>query len=497
MGAGVTRRSLIGGAAAGAATAAVPGNAAARTRRRRPPRRTASVVVVGAGFAGLTAARELMKRGIRDVVVLEARNRAGGRTWTRRIDGVDYDVGGQWLKTEPSQFGWAQERITKLAADVGVDTFRTYNEGQNVYYADGTLSRYDSRGPLGPIPPDPTGVPDAAKAIVQINEMAQQVPLDAPWEAANAPEWDGQTFETWKQANAVTPNGRALLDLAIEAVWSAQPRDVSLLHVLWYTRSGDTLDNLINTEGGAQDSRFVGGASAVSRAVARRLGKRVVLRSPVRRIVRRRGRVRVESDRAVVVADRVILAVPPAVAAKIEHRPALPALRAQLEQRMPMGTVIKCQARYPAPFWREDGLTGQATSLEGPVKITFDNSPPGGTPGVMLGFIEGTDGRVWGERPRRERRRAVLESFARYFGEAMLEPELYVEKSWAADRWAGGCYTGFTPPGVLLDYGTALRDTVGPIHFAGTETATRWAGYIDGAVESGERVAAEVADSLS
>jgi monoamine oxidase len=163
---------------------------------------------------------------------------------------------------------------------------------------------------------------------------------------------------------------------------------------------------------------------------------------------------------------------------------------------MPMGTVIKCQARYPRAFWRDDGLTGQATSLEGPVKITFDNSPPGGEPGVMLGFIEGTEGRVWGERPKSERRRAVLESFARYFGDAMLEPEFYVEKSWAADRWAGGCYTGFTPPGVLLDYGTALREPVGPVHFAGTETATRWAGYIDGAVESGERAAAEVADSL-
>ena len=454
------------------------------------------VVVVGAGFAGLSAARELMRRGVRNVVVLEARNRVGGRTWTRRIDGVDYDVGGQWLKPESSQFGWAQERITKLAADVGVKTFRTYNEGQNVYYADGNLQRYDSRGPLGPIPPDPTGVPDAAKAIAQINDMAKQVPLDKPWEAPSAVEWDGQTFETWKQENAATPNGKALLDLGIEAVWSAQPRDVSLLHVLWYTHAADTFDNLINTEGGAQDSRFVGGASAVTRRVARKLGKRVVLRSPVRRIVRKGRKVRVESDRMIVTADHVIVAVPPAVAAKIQHRPALPALRAQLEQRMPMGTVIKCHARYPTPFWREDGLTGQATSLTGPVKITFDNSPPGGTPGVMLGFIEGTDGRVWGERPAAERKQAVLESFARYFGERMLKPDFYLEKSWATDEWAGGCYTGFTPPGVLLDYGTAIREPVGRIHWAGTETAERWAGYIDGAVESGERAAREVVAEL-
>jgi monoamine oxidase len=489
----VTRRSLIGGAAAGAAAAAAPGTAAAR--KRAPARRTAGVVVVGAGFAGLTAALELIKKGVKDVLVLEARNRVGGRTWTRHLGGVDYDVGGQWLKTEPSQFGWAQERITDLAKEVGVETFKTYNDGDNVYYFDGTLQRYASTGPLGPIPPDPTGAPEAFKAIQQINSMAKQVPLDAPWTAESAVEWDGQTFETWKLANAATPGGRFLLDLGIEAVWACQPRDVSLLHVLWYTHSADTFDNLINTAGGAQDSRFVGGASAVSKALARRLGKRILLRSPVRRIVRKGKKVRVESDRAIVVADRVIVTVPPAVAARIDHRPALPPLRAQLEQRVPMGTVIKCQARYPKPFWRDDGLTGQATSNTGPVKVTFDNTPPGGEPGVMLGFLEGHDAREWAERPAGERKQAVLESFARYFGDAMLEPEFYVEKSWAADEWSAGCYTGFTPPGVLLDYGKALREPVGRVHWAGTETATRWSGYIDGAVESGERAAAEVLEA--
>lgn len=454
------------------------------------------MVVVGAGFAGLTAAHELVRRGVRDVIVVEARDRVGGRTWTRRIDGVDYDVGGQWLKTRPSEFGRAQERITKLAAEMGVGTFRTYNEGQHVYFANGSLQRYDATGPLGPIPPDPTGVPDAFKAITQINDMAKQVPLERPWEAARAAEWDGQTFETWKQENALTPNGRALLDLAIEAVWSCQPRDVSLLHVLWYTHSADTFDNLINTAGGAQEDRFVGGASAVSRRLRRRLGKRVILRSPVRRIVRRRNKVRIESDRAIIVADRVIVTVPPAIAARIEHRPPLPGLRAQLQQRVPMGTVFKCQARYERPFWREDGLTGQATSLEGPVKITFDNSPPSGSPGVLLGFIEASDGRHWLGRPPGERRQAVLDSFGRYFGSSALRPTEYVEKSWADDEWAGGCYTGYTPPGVLLDYGRALREPVGRVHWAGTETATEWAGYIDGAVQSGERAAAEVIEAL-
>lgn len=471
----------------------MPAGAGAKSRKAR---RRARVVVVGAGFAGLAAARELRRRGIGNVVVLEARNRVGGRTWTRRLGGVDYDVGGQWLKPEPSQFGFAQERITALAKDVGVKTFKTYNEGDNVYYFDGTLQRYDSTGPFGPVPPDPTGVPEALKAIVQINDMAKRVPMEAPWEAADAAEWDGQTFETWKNDNAVTPGGRFLLDLGVEAVFSAQPRDISLLFLLWYTHGADTFDNLINTAGGAQDSRFVGGASAVSGRLARELGKRLVLRSPVHRIEQAGRRAVVYSARATVEAEQVIVALPPAMCGRIEHKPTLPGLRAQLEQRVPMGTVIKCQARYKRPFWRDDGLTGQATSNTGPVKVTFDNSPPSGKPGVLLGFIEGTDGREWLDRPAAARKRAVLESFARYFGEQALEPDFYVEKSWADDPWARGCYAGIMPTGVLLDYGRALREPVGRVHWAGTETATRWPGYIDGAVQSGERAAAEVVGEL-
>ena len=488
MSAKVTRRGLIGGAAAVGAAAAAPHSASGAARRRR----SAKVVIVGAGFAGLSAARELVKKGVKDVVVLEARDRVGGRTWTRRLGGVDYDVGGQWLKPEASQFGFAQDNITKLAKDVGVELFKTYNEGDNVYYYDGTLQRYSASGPFGPVPPDPTGVPDALKAIVQINEMASQVPMDKPWTAPDAAEWDSQTFDTWKNDNTVTPGGRFLLDLAVEAVWSAQPRDISLLYLLWYVHGADTFDNLINTAGGGQDSRFVGGASAVSRKVARALGKRVILKSPVRRIVRTGKKVRVESERAIVTADHVIVALPPAMCAKIDHKPALPGLRAQLEQRVPMGTVTKCQARYDRPFWRDEGLTGQATSNTGPVKITFDNSPPSGEPGVMLGFVEGTDGREWLDKPAAQRKQEVLESFARYYGDECLNPTFYVEKSWADDEWARGCYAGIMAPGVLLDYGRALREPVGRIHWAGTETATIWPGYIDGAVQSGLRAAQEV-----
>ncbi len=478
-GRGPTRRGLLGGAVATGAGAAVPAAAAARGGGRRH-RRSADVVVVGAGLAGLTAARALRKKG-HSVVVLEARDRVGGRTWTKQVKGVPVDVGGQWI-------GPQQKRIAALAAQVGVKTFPTYNTGLNVYDRLGTLKTY-----TGAIPPAETpAIADIAVALGALNEMAGEVPLAAPWKAPRAREWDGQTLETWKLANMTTEEGRVLLDLGVEAVFAGEPRDVSLLHVLFYIHSAGSFDNLINTAGGAQESRFVGGSQLVSRRVAKALGSRVVLSSPVRRIDQRRRHVVVESDRVQVTARYCVVTAPPALAGRIEYHPALPGRRDQLTQRMPMGSVLKCHALYDKPFWRDDGRTGQATSDTGPVKVTYDNSPPTGGKGVLLGFIEGEEARVWSRRSAAKRRAAVLAQFARWFGSEARSPKSYIEQNWMEEAWSRGCYGAWAPPGVLLDYGAALTAPVGRIHWAGTETATEWCGYMDGAVRSGERVAAEL-----
>jgi monoamine oxidase len=486
----ITRRTLIGAAAA---TAASAGTAEAK---KKPKPRKADVIVVGAGLAGLAAAQEVVRAG-RSVIVLEARDRVGGRTVNGSIGGGDVvEMGGQWI-------GPTQDRIAAIAKDHGVQSFETYNTGDNVYFRNGALTRYASTGPLGPIPPDPTGAPEAFLAIQQLNDMATRVPREAPWTAPQAAEWDGQTFETWKLANTQTEGGRFLLDLGIESVWSCEPRDVSLLHVLMYIGAAGnettpgTFDRLINTGGGAQERRLVGGSQTISIKMAERLGKRrVVLGAPARRIVQGKGFVRVESDRITVTGKRAIVTVPPAVAPFIDFSPALPGMRAQLFQRFPMGTLFKCVAVYDEPFWRKEGLTGQATSDTGPVKITFDNSPPDGSPGVLLGFIEGADGRRYLRKSAEERKRDVLASFARYYGEHCLKPNLYLDKSWAEEQWTRGCYVGFTPPGVLLDYGSTIREPFGRVGFAGTETATIWNGYMEGAVRSGERAAKEALAEL-
>ncbi len=459
--------------------------AAARKSVRR-----ADVVVIGAGFAGLSAAAAVAKQG-RSVIVLEARRRVGGRTLNHDFGGgLVAEIGGQWV-------GPTQDKLLKLAKDLKVDTFKTFNDGNNVFFQDGTLTPYASTGPLGPIPPDPIGAPEAFLAIQKLNQMAAEVSREAPWTAPRAGEYDGQTFETWKQANAVSPGGKMLLDLGIESVWAAEPRDVSLLHVLFYINSAGnentpgTFDRLINVADGAQESRFVGGSQLVAQKLAKRLGKRVVLGAPVRLLEQSGGRVRAVSDKLTVSAKQAIVAVPPGVTAQIRFDPILPGPRAQLLQRFPMGSVVKCMAVYPEPFWRDEGLTGQATSDTGPVKITFDNSPPDGSRGIMMGFIEGQEARIWTRRSAAERRAAVIESFVRYFGPKAAKPTKYVDMSWAEEEWTRGCYGGYTPPGVLLDYGTEIRRAHGRIHWAGTETSPIWNGYIEGAIRSGERAAAE------
>jgi monoamine oxidase len=495
QGSGITRRRLIGGAAAGTAITVMPSAAGAAPKQSAA--RSADVVVVGAGLAGLTAARDIVAGG-RSVLVLEARDRVGGRVLSHPLpDGSYSELGGMYT-------GPTQDHIQALAKDVGVGLYFAYNTGNNVFVGgDGRREEFPSDTPLGTAPADPVVAPDIVLAVAQLDQMATDFPVDAPWSSPHAEEWDRQTLDTWLRAHTSgSSEFMAVASAATEAIFGCEPRELSLLYTVYYlAASGNeqnqgTFERNFNTKDGAQERRFAGGAHLVPQRVAAQLGSRVLLGAPVRRIVQSGSGAAVHTDSSVVNAGRVIVAIPPVLASRIFYEPALPALRDQLTQHMPQGSLMKFEAVYPRPFWRDRGLTGQVVSENGPVKVTFDASPESGSPGIMMGFIGGHEARVWEQRSTADRREAVLRQFARFFGDEALSPREVVEFNWSTEVWNRGCPVAVLGPGTLVDFGTALREPVDRIHWAGTETSTYWNGYMDGAVRSGRRAAAEVLAAL-
>jgi monoamine oxidase len=444
------------------------------------------VAVVGAGLSGLAAAWELRQLG-HSAIVLEARDRVGGRLLNHELgNGAVVEVGGQWV-------GPTQQAALGLAAELGLKTYPTHTKGASVIEYRGRVRRYS-----GEIPRiNPVVLIEIERARRKLDRMAAQVPLAAPWEARQAQRWDRVTFAQWLRRNAFTGGSRMLLRLAIRSVFGTEPEDVSLLHVLFYIHSAGGFNMLVNTEGAAQDSRIVGGSQLLAIKSAERLGDAVRLSAPVRRIADTGDGLELSTDAVTVEAERAIVAVSPTLAARIEYDPPLPGHRDQMTQRMPQGTIIKCMAVYEEPFWRAEGLSGIGLSDGGSINAIFDNTPHGGSPGVLLGFLDGRAARIWGQRTVEERRAEVTGVFARLFGERAAKPIDYVERAWAEEPWSRGCYSGAFGPSGWTDYGPTLRAPVGRIHWAGTETATVWNGYMDGAITAGRRAAAEAAAALA
>lgn len=450
-------------------------------------RMEADVCVVGAGYAGLMTARKVAKAGLR-VVVLEARDRVGGRVWTgRSANGAPLDFGGTW-------FGPGQDAARGLAAELGIALFPTFADGKTVFVAaDGRISRYRGSVPrIGPI-----ALVSIGQGMLRLDAMARSVPLETPWAGKHALSWDGRTIGDWLDKQVPTAAAKELLRAAARGLFTADPHEVSMLHFLYLVRSAGGLNRLLSIEDGYQQDLMTGGAQSMANAMARDLGDAIQMEQPVRRVAQDADGVTIEGRSVTVRARRAVVTAPPLLAAEIEYEPALPRDRAQVMAGLKGGAIMKAIAVYEDAFWRRDGLRGESVSLRPPFETTLDASPAAGAPGVLVSFAFGEHARRLVAMAAGDRRKLVFGELLARFGPRTADAVEYHEHEWESEEWTRGCSMAHMGTGVLTQYGHALRPPCGLLHWAGTETSTLFHGTIDGAIRSGERAAAECVAALT
>lgn len=440
------------------------------------------VCVIGAGFAGLTAALRLKQAG-RSVVLLEARDRVGGRTFTvTEPDGFWVDRGGAWI-------GPGQDAVYSLMREFDVGSYKQYVDGEAMMVVDGKQYRY--KGTI-PLTMSPWAAVNMGAVFLELGRLSKTIPLDAPWTARNADKLDHTTLAGWLGKRTLSAPAHKLLEAALAGCHSSAASEVSMLFVLYQMASGGGPEFLLGVENAAEDSRPVGGMGAIYRPMVAELGDALQLGQPVRRIVQDDSGVTVHADGTTVRSRRVIVAVPISIAGHIDYEPMLPVDRAMLHQRMPNGAVHKFNIVYDEPFWRGKGLTGQTFAPDSPATLTIDASTDQPRPGVMCVISEGPHARTLTRMSEDERRRTVLSALIERFGAEAGSPMEYVHQDWSRERFSGGGMLSHAPTGVLTEFGPALREPCGRIHWAGTESSAVMCGWVDGAIRSGERAASEV-----
>lgn len=440
----------------------------------------ADVVVVGAGLSGLCAARKLRAQGA-SVVVVEARDRVGGRTLTKQIGNAAFDLGAQWI-------GPDQQRVHALVEELGLQTAPTYTDGKKVLEVEGKVSTYRRSIASMSVP----NLIQLTGALSYVNRVRKRVSPSSPMSAEGAEPLDGETLETWRSRIVKSAKITGVIDATVRTIFGAEARDLSALYFLMYINAGGGMLKLTEARGGAQQDWIIGGAQALSNALAKDLGDSLVLNAPVRRLVQSKGSVDAVSENARIGGRYAVVAIPPTLAGRIEYEPSVSVGRDQLTQRFSMGAAVKVVVTYEHPFWREAGFSGEVVSSDGPLSVVYDGTSDDGMQPALVGFVSGSQARQWSTQPLADRQRRVTGALARYFGDAANSFSDYEELDWGMEAWSRGGPAAALPPGVLTNSFAHLRKPEGRIHWAGTETATEWIGYMEGAIQAGERAADEI-----
>ncbi|MFE1644193.1 flavin monoamine oxidase family protein [Microbacterium sp. P01] len=445
---------------------------------------TRDVVIIGAGAAGLTAANELKKAGL-SVAVLEARDRVGGRLWTDEIDGAMLELGGQWVSPD-------QEALIETVADLGLETYSRYREGDSVYInAQGELTRFT--GEIFPVPPATEKV--MVDLIEKLDAMVAQMDPDRPWEHPDAEALDKISFERWLYDQ--TDDKEAVDNLALfiaGAMLTKPPHAFSTLQALLMSASAGSFSNLVDADF-ILDKRVVGGLQQVPLLLAERLGEDVFLGQPVRTLEygdAAGGGVTAIADGITVRARYAILAVAPVLYNRISFVPPLPRRQHQLHQHLSMGFVIKVHAVYETPFWRDKGLSGTAFSPYELSHEAYDNTNHDDPHGTLVGFVSDQHADDVFLLSPDERKQRILESLSHYYGPEALDPIVYYESDWGTEEWTRGAYAASFDLGGLSRYGNDLRTPVGPIQFACSDLAGAGYQHVDGAIRMGRLAAANI-----
>lgn len=478
MSAALHRRHWLKLAGASAAAGGLLGSAASAAAAAQAGG-VLDVAIVGAGLAGLTAARDLALAGCRSFVVLEARNRVGGRTLNQDLGGGHIsEVGGQWI-------GPGQTAVADLARELDVGTFPTYYEGKTVLVGGDGRVAVDLKGTFG------TDMAIGRK----LGELSRQVPSGAPWKSPHAGELDKLTVGDWLARQPIKPEDRVGWNGSIVLSGGAAPAKMGLLHFLSMVNSADCdYEQLDSIRHSAQETRFVGGSQVLSTKMAQALGDKVRLSTPVRGISGwDREVVTLHTDAGEVRARQVVMAIHPALCQQLQFNPPLPDRRAALQRAWPAHSPARKTAMvYNRPFWRSKGLNGHIFQVNGPVIWAWDNSPPNGEIGVINAFVLN----AWLPSEPQAAQRELVQVYAQALGREALSPVSYHDHDWSrADPWSITCISAI-PAGFWTTHGEALRPPCGRLIWSGTETAEIWAGYMDGAVRSGHQAALQALNAL-